>query len=77
MCFELLQPSGSKLSLYPYYYRSDYAGVEQWSRFDDDDGEHMRHARLLREHETFAALWDRNLRIQGFLLALTDESIRG
>ena len=32
MCFELLQPIRSKLSLDPYYWRNDYVAVEQWSR---------------------------------------------
>ena len=74
MCFELGLTRGPRLS--PFYYRNDYAGIEQWSRFIRD-GHHVCHAMLHREHERFAALWDRNLRDQRFLEAFSDKSIRG
>lgn len=74
MCFELCMAEGPHLSA--FYYRNDYAGTEQWSRFLRD-GQYAVHTPLYREHEQFAALWDRNLNAQGFLEAFTDKSIRG
>jgi len=72
MCFEL----SADLHLNAFYYRNDYLGVEQWSRFLRD-GQYAVHADLYRQQESFAALWDKNLRAQGFLEAFTDQSIRG
>lgn len=74
MCFELETVKVPRLSA--FYYRNDYAGMEQWSRFLRD-GHYAVHTLLHREHEQFAALWDRNLNAQGFLEAFTDKSIRG
>ena len=51
--------------LNPYYWRNDYAGIEQWSRFTHD-GLYRYHTQLHAEHERFAKLWDRNLRQQSF-----------
>jgi hypothetical protein len=76
MCFELGKPIGSKLILDPYYYRNDYVGVEQWSR-DIVDGHYVALLDLHRQHERFAAVWDNNLRLQGFEEAFTDAAIRG
>ncbi|ACO33740.1 MULTISPECIES: hypothetical protein [Acidobacterium] len=74
MCFELETAKSPRLSA--FYYRNDYAGMEQWSRFLRD-GQYGVHTLLHREHEQFAALWDHNLKAQGFLEAFTDKSIRG
>lgn len=63
MCFELGFAGGAHLT--PYYWRNDYAGVEQWSRFTSD-GLYRFHTQLYEQHERFAKLWDRNLRQQGF-----------
>ena len=52
-------------SLNPFYWRNDYAGVEQWSRFIKDD-HYCFHSQLHEQHEAFAKTWDRNLRAQGF-----------
>jgi hypothetical protein len=76
MCFELSKPPLCDLTLSAYYYRNDYMGIEQWSRFIRD-GQYAFHAMLHREHERFATLWDRNISAQGFLEAFTDKSIRG
>jgi hypothetical protein len=76
MCFELSKPILSQLALDPYYYRNDYMGVEQWSRFVRD-GQYALHAELHRQHERFAVQWDRNLSLQGFAEAFTDAAIRG
>ena len=74
MCFELGLAGAPHLSA--FYYRSDYLGVEQWSRFIRD-GNYAHHTELHRQHESFAALWDKNLNAQGFVEAFTDKSVRG
>ena len=66
MCFELGFAPG--LHLDPFYYRNDYVGVEQWSRFIHED-RYVCHIQLHAEHQRFAALWDKNLRQQGFVEA--------
>ena len=71
MCFELQEQNPSS-----FYFRNDYLGIEQWSRFVRD-GQHRVNAELYRQHEEFARMWDRNIRAQGFLEAFTDKSIRG
>jgi hypothetical protein len=63
MMFELGLAEGAHLS--PFYWRNDYVGVEQWSRFIRDDHYAFR-TELHRQHEEFAKLWDANLRLQGF-----------
>ena len=74
MCFELETADSPRLSA--FYYRNDYAGIEQRSRFLRD-GQYAVHKLLHREHEQFAALWDSNLNAQGLPGAFTDQSIRG
>jgi hypothetical protein len=68
MCFEVSRPIFSRLHLYPYYYRNDYMGVEQWSRFITGD-HYAYHAELYPQYSRFAVLWDKNLYVQGFLAA--------
>jgi hypothetical protein len=63
MCFELGFAGSPHLD--PFYYRNDYVGVEQWSRFINDDT-YICHTQLHAEQERFARLWDRNIRQQGF-----------
>jgi hypothetical protein len=72
MCFELSNPLRLGLRLVPYYYRQDYLGLEQWSRYIRDDHYAFR-PDLYAEHERFAALWDKNLYVQGFLAAFERE----
>ena len=64
------------LELSAYYYRNDYMGVEQYSRYRDG-ADYVFVPPLYEEHRQFARLWDRNLRAQGFPEAFTDKSIRG
>jgi hypothetical protein len=71
MCFEL-----GPGELNPFYWRNDYVAIEQWSRFIRDS-RYVVHTQLHREHESFAALWDRNLDAQGFVEAFTDKCIHG
>ncbi len=54
--------------LNPFYWRNDYAGIEQWSRFIQDS-QYAFHAELYKQHEQFAKQWDKNLREQGFMEA--------
>ena len=76
MCFEMCLPIGVKPFLDSYYYRNDYLGTEQWSR-DIVRGHYVALLGLHKQHERFAAVWDNNLRLQGFAEAFTDKSIRG
>jgi hypothetical protein len=46
----------------PYYWRNDY---------------YVALPDLHKQHERFAAEWDGNLRLQGFVEAFTDAAIRG
>jgi hypothetical protein len=66
MCFELGMAGGAHLD--PWYYRNDYAGVEQFSR-DIIGSSYAHHIELHKQHEAFAKLWDRNLQQQGFVQA--------
>jgi hypothetical protein len=66
MCFELGIVGGPQLTA--FYYRNDYMGIEQWSRFIRE-GQYAIHGELHRQHERFAALWDKNLNAQRFVEA--------
>jgi hypothetical protein len=76
MCFELSKPSLCGLTLSAYYYRNDYMGVEQFSRYREGSN-YVFVPDLYEQHKKFAELWDRNLRDQHFLEAFSDKSIRG
>jgi hypothetical protein len=69
MLFEVVEEVGREPEFWPFYFRNDYAAVEQWSR-RRDEAENL-HSLPKRTHdfEQFAKLWDRNLREQGFLEA--------
>jgi len=75
MCFELSKPPLSGLGLSVHYFRNDYMGVEQYSRYREGDN-YIVIPHLFEEHSKFAQVWDKNLRAQGFLEAFTDKSIR-
>jgi hypothetical protein len=68
MCFELSNPLDMGWILSSFYFRNDYMGVEQYSRTREGDN-YVFVPGLLREHESFARTWDKNLRAQGFLEA--------
>ncbi len=74
LCFELGLFGGSHLNA--FYWRNDYAGIEQWSRFIRD-GNYCYHTQLHEQHQSFAKLWDRNLDAQRFVEAFTDKCILG
>ncbi len=64
-------------SLNPFYWRNDYIGVEQWSRFIDS-GQYVFRRELFIQHVSFAKVWDRNLLSQGYLEAFDPQKhIRG
>ena len=76
MCFELVSSPRGALSLSSFYFRNDYLGIEQYSRYVSET-DCIVLSDLHREHEQFARMWDRNLQAQGFLKAFNDKSIRG
>jgi len=76
MCFELSKPPLCGLGLFSFYFRNDYLGVEQVSRYRDGEN-YVFLPDLYEQHEAFAQQWDSNIRAQGFLEAFTDLSIRG
>ena len=67
MCFEL---KDNELSA--FYYRNDYAGVEQWSR-NIVRGQYVQLANLHAQHQRSAKTWDNNLRFQGFAEAFEQQ----
>jgi len=69
MLFEVIEEEGRQAELWPFYFRNDYAGVEQWSRRRDDAGSLHRQPKLTHDLDQFAKLWDGNLREQGILEA--------
>ena len=76
MCFEWSQPPRCGPELVPYYWRNDWMGFEQYSRYLDG-ANYVFVPSIYGQHRKFAALWDRNLRDQHFLEAFSDKSIRG
>ena len=76
MCFELVRADGGCLSLNPWYWRNDYAGVEQWSR-NLVRGHYVHLAEIHKQHEQFAQTWSTNLRLQGFADVFDTRHIRG
>jgi hypothetical protein len=75
MCFELSNPIGGELTLDPYAWRNDHVGIEQFSRAVVR-GHYVALPSLHSQHERFAAMWDKTLRLQGFAEAFTDAAIR-
>src|SRR5437867_1768449 len=67
MIFEA-EESAEQMNLVPYYWRNDYAGVEQYSAFLEERRT-ILNAKLRREHTAFAHIWDAHLKAQGFLEA--------
>jgi hypothetical protein len=77
MCFEVVKSHiDGNLSLDPFYWRNDYVAVEQFSR-SIVRGHYVALLALHRQHQQFALQWDNYLRLQGFLEAFSDKSIRG
>jgi hypothetical protein len=72
MCFELVGED----RLDPYYWRNDYAAVEQWSRNIVRD-RYLCLVQLHEQHKHFAKTWDDNLSSQGFAEVFTDKCVLG
>ena len=64
MLFEVRRDSG-EIELFPYYWRNDYLGIEQYSSFRDDEQKLFTLPGLKQRHEEFARIWDVNLRAEG------------
>jgi hypothetical protein len=69
MLFEVVEDARGEPEFWPFYFRNDYVGVEQWSRRRDEAGNLKCLPKLTRDLEEFAKMWERNLRDQGFLEA--------
>ena len=65
MLFEVRR-QGNEIELFPYYWRNDYLGIEQYSSYRDDQQKLFTLPGLVRRHQQFAQAWDRNLCAQGF-----------
>jgi hypothetical protein len=68
MLFEM-EGTGSELKLWPYYWRNDYLGIEQYSSYRNEAGRLIVNISMRQQHRMFAAMWSRNLRAQGFIEA--------
>src|SRR5277367_5571337 len=68
--------SGAQTLMGTFNWRNDYVAVEQFSR-SIVRGHYVALLELHRQHQQFALQWDSNLRLQGFLEAFSDKSIRG
>jgi hypothetical protein len=68
MLFEVIE-DGVQPEFWPFYFRNDYVGVEQWSRYRLEGGEVVCQSKRTRDMEQFAKVWDRNLTDQGFVQA--------
>ena len=64
MCFEMQIEEGKVRQFHPYYFRNDYAGIEQ-DAMDESTGHTIQ--RIVKEQTEFAAMWSSNLEDQGFL----------
>jgi hypothetical protein len=69
-------PGPGESLINPADWRNDYVAVEQFSR-SIVRGHYVALVALHRQHQQFALQWDNNLRLQGFLEAFSDRSIRG
>jgi len=69
MLFEVIEQDSVQPEFWPFYFRNDYVGVEQWSRYRLEGGEVVFQPKRTRDMEEFAKVWDRNLTEQGFLEA--------
>jgi hypothetical protein len=65
MLFEM-EKSATEVMLTPFYWRNDYAGIEQYSVYKVE-GQVIVNAKLRLDQLAFARTWDANLRAQGFI----------
>jgi len=59
------------MNLVPYYWRNDYAGIEQYSA-TTENGQTLVDRQVRREHKPLPHIWDNNLKAQGFLEPSSD-----
>lgn len=59
----------------PIYFRNDYAGIEQEALYNEN-GKTFIKPKLVGELKSFASMWDRNIREQGFVQAFERELAR-
>jgi hypothetical protein len=64
MCFEMEIENGAVKDCHPFYFRNDYAGMEQFS-VDAETG--RIDTVQVQAQRNFAGLWSRTLEEQGFL----------
>ena len=76
MLFEVIEEDGVQPEFWPFYFRNDYVGVEQWSRYQGEGGDIVFLPRRTQDMEQFAKIWDRNLTEQGFLEAFRRQAAR-
>src|SRR5713101_9058311 len=62
MLFEVVEEESRQPEFWPFYFRNDYAAVEQWSRRRDKGGNLHCLPQRTHDFEHFAKMWDRNLR---------------
>jgi hypothetical protein len=74
ICAEIVD-NGAAFELWPFYFRNDYVGIEERSRWRDGD-ELVCLPRKTSELRAFMKLWDANLRAQGFLDAFRRSQVR-
>src|SRR5260370_14506159 len=65
MLFEVVEKVEREPGFWPFYFRNDYAAVEQWSRCRDEAGNLHSLPKRTHDFDQFAKLWDRNLHEQG------------
>ncbi len=67
MLFEM-EKSGREIVLWPFYWRNDFAGIEQYAA-SKVEGQWVVNAKLRLDQLAFARTWDSNLRAQNFVAA--------
>jgi hypothetical protein len=75
MLFEL-RGVGDGVLLDPYYWRNDFLGIEQFSKYRDKDQNLIVAVSLYGRHLEFTQYWDESLRSQGFLEAFRRGTIK-
>ena len=68
MVTDEIEERGDEILLKPFYWRNDFAGVEQYS-ITRERNRILINWRTLREHENFAQMWNQNLEEQGYIAA--------
>jgi hypothetical protein len=67
--FQVVTKEGGLSEFRPFYFRNDYAGIEQWTRYRSETGGVVSLPRETGDLAAFTQTWDKNLRDQRFLEA--------